>query len=156
MKNLVFISNQERATWIKFLYYLIVFLYLLSVVLCLYSRIENLRLSVGIITAIVSFTIGFILYLDFNFITYKENEQKIILRYYALHPFHSQFKSIEIAKEALSGYAIKKKAFGLKQELTLLQKTDFGVAKYPSLCLSALSSSQIKKIMQSLQQNCAP
>lgn len=147
------INNQNRASWIKLAYYLFIFLYLASIVLLLYLNINKPYQIIGIISAIVISLIVFSFYLNFNFIIYKEGDDKIILRYYPLHPFHDNFKSIEIPKSSLAKYELEAKTFGLKPKLTLFQLTEKGVAKYPSVCLSALSKSEKDQIIQSLQKN---
>ena len=98
-------------------------------------------------------TITFSFHLNFNFIIYKEGDDKIILRYYPLHPFHDNFKSIEIPKNCLAKYELETKTFGLKPIITLYQLTEKGIARYPSICLSALSKSDRNKLIESLSRN---
>ena len=147
------INNQNRASWIKLAYYLFIFLYLASIILLLYLNINKPYQIIGIMSAVVIFLIIFSFHLNFNFIIYKEGDEKIILRYYPLHPFHDNFKSIEIPKSSIAKYELEVKTFGLKPKLTLFQITEKGVAKYPSVCLSALSKSERDQIIQSLQKN---
>jgi hypothetical protein len=146
------INNQNRASWIKLFYYVFIFLYLATIVLLLYLNISKPFLIIGIITAIVVSTIGFSFHLNFNFIIFKESDEQIILRYYPLHPFHDNFKSIEIPKKTLVKFEVETKTFGLKPKLTLFQLTDKGIAKYPSVCLSSLSKADRNSIFQSLSK----
>ena len=147
------INNQNRAAWIKLSYYLSIFAYLALTVLLIYFSINNIYLVLGVISLVFFSIIGFSLTLNFNFIIFKETDEKIILRYYPLHPFHEKFKSIEIPRNSLSHFAIKNKVFGLRPELTLYQQTPKGLAKYPSVSLSALSKSDRENILVSLNQN---
>jgi hypothetical protein len=147
------INNQNRASWIKLAYYLFIFLFLASIVLLLYLNINKPYLVIGIMSAFVISTITFSFHLNFNFIIYKEGDDKIILRYYPLHPFHDNFKSIEIPKNCLSKYELETKTFGLKPIITLYQLTEKGIARYPSICLSALSKSDRNKLIESLSRN---
>ncbi|NOU61669.1 hypothetical protein [Marinifilum caeruleilacunae] len=147
------INNQNRASWIKLFYYLVTFSYLASIVLLLYLNINKPFITIGIISVVFFTVIIFSLHLNFNYIIYKEGDDKVILRYYPLHPFHDNFKSIEIPKNALAKFEIEKKTFGLKPNLTLFQITDRGVAKYPAVCLSALSKSEKEKIIASLSRS---
>ena len=144
------INNQNRAAWIKFCYYLLTFLYLAGIVLLLYLNFENNYLIIGIISIVFLITIVFSLYLNLNFIIFKEADQKIILRYYPLHPFHDNFKSIEIINNTLSHFELNSKVFGLKSELTLFQKTEKGIARYPKVYLSALTKKERDKIIECL------
>ncbi len=147
------INNQNRASWIKLAYYLLIFLFLATIILLLYLNINKPYQVIGIISASVISVIIFSFHLNFNFIIYKEGDDKIILRYYPLHPFHDNFKSIEIPKNCFAKYDLETKTFGLKPIVTLYQLTDKGIAKYPSVCLSALSKSERKKLIDSLSRN---
>jgi hypothetical protein len=147
------INNQNRASWIKLSYYLFIFLYLATIILLLYLNVNKPYEIIGIMSVVFFAAIIFSFHLNFNFIIYKEGDDKIILRYYPLHPFHDNFKSIEIPKNCLAKYEVEKKTFGLKPKITLYQVTQKGVAKYPSVCLSALSKSEQNKLIESLSRN---
>lgn len=147
------INNQNRAAWIKLLYYLSTFLYLASIVLLIYLNIPNLYLVLGSMTALFIGLIVFTLSLNFNFIIFQESEEKIILRYYPLHPFHDNFKSIEIPKKQLSHFDINKKVLGMRPEITLYQQTSKGVAKYPAVSISSLSKKDQQKMTEALKRN---
>jgi len=146
------INNQNRSAWIKLSYYLFVFIYLASIVVLLYLNVNKPYLIIGGISVVFFLAITFSLFLNFNFIIYKETDDKIILRYYSLHPFHDNFKSIEITKQSIDSFELENKAFGLKPIITLYQQTEKGIAKYPSVCLSALSRKDREKIIRSLRK----
>nr|WP_320117292.1 hypothetical protein [uncultured Marinifilum sp.] len=146
------INNQNKAAWIKFAYYLFTFLYLAAIVLFLYLDINNQYIVIGLISAVFVSAIIISLSLNLNYIIYKVSDKKIILRYYPLHPFHENFKSIEIPKSSFAYFEINSKIMGLKPELILFQQTKNGIAKYPPICLSALGKKDVKKITNSLQQ----
>ena len=147
------INNQNRASWIKLSYYLFIFLYLATIILLLYLNVNKPYEIIGIMSVVFFAAIIFSFHLNFNFIIYKEGDDKIILRYYPLHPFHDNFKSIEIPKNCLSKYELETKTFGLKPIITLYQLTEKGIARYPSICLSALSKSDRNKLIESLSRN---
>ncbi|WP_421920681.1 hypothetical protein [Marinifilum sp.] len=146
------INNQNRASWIKLSYYLLIFLFLATIVLLLYLNVNKPYQIIGIMSAVFLLIIVFSFHLNFNFLIYKEGDDKIILRYYPLHPFHDNFKSIEIPKNLLAKFEIENKTFGLKPKLSLFQITDKGIAKYPPVCLSAFSKTERKQIIQSLSR----
>ncbi|MGQ1910885.1 hypothetical protein ACT3CE_14000 [Marinifilum sp. RC60d5] len=145
------INNQNKAAWIKFAYYLFTFLYLAAIVLFLYLDIDNQYIVIGLMSAVFVAAIIISLSLSLNYIIYKVSDNKIILRYYPLHPFHENFKSIEIPKSSFAYFEINSKIMGLKPELILFQQTKNGIAKYPPICLSALAKKDVKKITNSLQ-----
>ncbi len=103
-------------------------------------------------SAVFLSVIIFTLSLNFNFIIFKETDEKLILRYYPLHPFHDNFKSIEIQKRSLAYFELDNKVFGLKPVITLYLQTEKGIAKYPSVCLSALSKNDREKVILSLKK----
>jgi len=147
------VNNQNRAAWIKLFYYLFTFLYLAVTILLIYLRATPIYPILGIISAFFFITTAFSLFLNYNFIIYQESQEKIVLRYYPLHPLHHKFKSIEIPKTRLSHFEVKNKLFGLRPEITLFQQTDKGLAKYSPVSISSLSKSDQKKIIDSLRRN---
>lgn len=96
------------------------------------------------------FFVGLNLSREYNFIIYKETDEKIIMRYYPLHPFHDKFKSIEISKQTFSHFELQKRNMGLREDLFLFQISPKGLAKYPGISLSALSKAQKAEILTSL------
>lgn len=144
------INNQNRAAWIKLFYYVLVFLYLAVSIILIYLKVEPIYPIFGAISVFVFFIIAISLLFNLNYIIYQESEEKIILRYYPLHPFHHKFKSIEIPKKSLSHFDLNQKLFGLRPEVTLYQQTDRGLAKYPKVSISALSKSDKVKMIDSL------
>lgn len=147
------INNQNRAAWIKLFYYVLIFLYLAVSIILIYLKVEPIYPIFGAISIFVFSVIAISLLLNLNYIIYQESEEKIILRYYPLHPFHHKFKSIELPKNSLSHFDLNQKLFGLRPEVTLYQQTERGLAKYPSVSISSLSKSNRAKLINSLQKN---
>ncbi|RUT78102.1 hypothetical protein [Ancylomarina longa] len=147
------INNQNRAAWIKLSYYLGTFIYLSLTILLIYLSIPNIYIILGAMSILFFTLIIFSLFLNYNFIIFQESDDFIILRYYPLHPFHDNFKSIEISRNSLSHYDWKNKIFGLRPELTLYQQTTKGVAKYPAVSLSAITKADRKKVKAILNKN---
>ena len=147
------INNQSRAAGIKLFYYVLIFLYLAVTILLLYLKVEPIYPILSGITAFVVVSITIALSLDFNYLIYQESENKIIVRYYPLHPFHEKFKSIELAKNSLSHFDLEQKMFGLRTRVILYQFTEKGLAKYPKVSISALSKSDRVKMIDSLNRN---
>ena len=147
------INNQNRAAWIKLFYYVLIFLYLAVSILLIYLKVEPIYPIFGAISVFVFLCIAISLSFNLNYIIYQESEEKIILMYYPLHPFHHKFKSIEVPKKSLSHFDLNRKLFGLRPEVTLYQETARGLAKYPSVSISSLSKLNRAKMINSLQQN---
>lgn len=146
------LSNQNRAAYIKLFYYIITFLYLSLTVLTVYLNPNDMTLI--LLSLFVVFVVLVVLNLsrEYNFIIYKETDDKIIIRYYPLHPFHDNFKSIEISKQTFSHFELEKRSLGLREDLFLFQMSEKGLAKYPGISLSALSQKQKRTIFDSLSK----
>lgn len=147
------INNQNRAAWIKLMYYILIFLYLATTILLIYLEVEPIYPIVGALTGFVVSFIVISLLFNYNYIIFQESEDKVIVRYYPLHPFHHNFKSIEISKATLSHYELKSGMFGMRSELTLYQITNKGLAKYPPVSLSAVSKKNKEKIIETLKRS---
>ncbi|MFA8435645.1 MAG: hypothetical protein ACEPOZ_14085 [Marinifilaceae bacterium] len=146
------IKNHNRATNIKFGYYLITFLYLAAIATGLYLEVPRASLYAGCLTLLFILILAFSFSLKLNYIIYMDNADKIVLRHYPLHPFHDKFKSIEIPKNEFSHFVIQKKLFNLRSELILFQTTSRGLAKFPPISISALPKKSQIAIINSLSQ----
>ncbi len=146
------LSNQNRAAHIKLFYYIVTFIYLSLTVLTVYQDPVHMNLIIAGVFAIYVVLIAINLARENNFIVYKETDDRIIMRYYPLHPFHDKFKSIEISKQTFSHFELEKRNLGLREDLYLFQMSAKGLAKYPGISLSALSKEQRSEILASLSK----
>jgi hypothetical protein len=89
--------------------------------------------------------------LNYQFISYSDDGEKIIFRYFSAGVISGKKNSIEINKRSFSGYKTESRFFGLIQSITLFQKLNEGVAKYPSVYISALTREEKTKIFRSLK-----
>lgn len=107
-------------------------------------------------TLILVATYLFILFyptvLNYQYISYSDDGDKIIVRYFASGIMGGRKNSIEVGKKSLTGYRVDSKFFGLIQSLTLFQKLKEGVAKYPPVYISALNRDEKNKILASLNK----
>lgn len=94
--------------------------------------------------------------LNYQFISYSDEEDFIIFRYFTAGIVGGKKNSVEIHKATFSGYKIETRFFGLIQSIVLLQKVQGGVAKYPPIYISALSNEEKSKIILSLTQYAPP
>ena len=146
------LSNQSRAANIKLFYYIATFVYLSLTVLVVYlNPVNMIPILIGLFAVFVVL-IWLNLIKENNFIIYKDTDDKIIIRYYPLHPFHDKFKSIEISKQTFSHFELDKKSMGLREDLYLFQMSAKGLAKYPAISLSALSKKQRSEVLESLSK----
>jgi hypothetical protein len=88
--------------------------------------------------------------LNYQFISYSDEEDFIIIRYFPAGIVGGKKNSVEINKTTFSGFKIETRFFGLIQSIVLLQKVQGGVAKYPPIYISALSREEKAKVIKSL------
>lgn len=90
------------------------------------------------------------MYLNYQYIWFSDDDDKIIIRYFNAGILGGRKNSVEINKNTFSGFQIDKKFFGLIKSITLYQSTRQGKAIYPPVYISALKREEIAKITRSL------
>ena len=90
------------------------------------------------------------MFLNYQFISFSDEGDYIIFRYFTAGIVGGKKNSVEINKTSFSGYKIETRFFGLIQIITLLQKVQGGVAKYPPVYISALTQEEKAKVIKSL------
>lgn len=88
--------------------------------------------------------------INYYFIFFSDDNEKIILRYFSAGIFGGKKNSIEIDKREFAGYKTETSFFGLIVSLILFQKFNEGVAKYPPIYISALSGKEKSKLLNRL------
>lgn len=88
--------------------------------------------------------------LNYQYISYSDEGDNIILRYYSTGLIPGNKNSVEINKKTFTGFTLEKKFFGLVQSITLYQRIKGGVAKYPPVYISSLKREEKVKILKSL------
>lgn len=87
-----------------------------------------------------------------NYIYYTDKDKKIVLRYAALNPFYSENNSIEINQSSFVKYELREVKFPKKVYLKLFVKTADGIASYPEISLSSLTSEEFNELILSLKK----
>jgi hypothetical protein len=97
------------------------------------------------------FVVAFIpMFLNYQYISYSDDGEKVIFRYFSAGIVGGRKNSVEISKYSFAGYEVEKKFFGLIQSIILFQRFKEGVAKYPPVFISALTRNEREKIFRSL------
>ena len=91
--------------------------------------------------------------IDYNYIYYSDEGDRIVLRYFSMSFFNKKKSSIEIPNKDFKSYTIEKKYSGIKEFLTLVQDFKGKDAKYPAVNISALTKKQKEKLIESLDRN---
>jgi hypothetical protein len=104
-----------------------------------------------IILVVIYIIIAFLpMVLNYQFIYYSDDTEKIVFRYFSAGIVGGRKNTVEIDKRTFSGYQIEPSLFGLSQKITLFQRFNEGVAKYPPFYISALSREEKAKMVKSL------
>ena len=91
--------------------------------------------------------------LNFNYVRFQLENNKVLIRYYALFSVDRSYESVEFPTTSLRQVKVKKYLFGLKWDLYLTVKLKQGMASYPAICLSAIPFGERKKILEELWES---
>lgn len=86
------------------------------------------------------------------FVSYSDQGDMIVLRYYPLSLFTSRKLSIEIPKQQFVKYELKPFFFGRHQKIILYQYFRNKIVPYPPISLSAVDREDRQRILASLQK----
>jgi hypothetical protein len=88
--------------------------------------------------------------LNYQYVFYSDEGDTIVFRYFMAGIVGGRKNSVEIYKNSFAGYKIEKKYFGMKQSIILFQQLREGVAKYPPVYISNLTTEEKAKVLNSL------
>ncbi|MCX6220488.1 MAG: hypothetical protein NTZ69_05830 [Bacteroidia bacterium] len=88
--------------------------------------------------------------LNFNYVRFQLENNKILIRYYALFSVDRSYESIDFPAASLRQVKVKKYLFGLKWDLYLTVKLKQGMASYPAICLSAIPFKERKILVEEI------
>ncbi len=109
-----------------------------------------------ILISVIYLAINWINYLKRPyFVSYSDQGEMLIVRYYPVSMFTSRKHSIEIPKQQFVNYELKPFFFKSQQYLILHQNFRGKVAKYPRISLSAMDKSDRDSMLQSLDKYAA-
>jgi hypothetical protein len=94
--------------------------------------------------------------LNYQYISYSDDGDFIIFRYFTAGLVGGKKNSVEISKTSFAGYKTETRFFGLIQSIILYQKFQEGIAKYPPVHISALSRGEKDKVFKSLKLHTLP
>ena len=89
------------------------------------------------------------------FVSYSDQGEMLVIRYYPVSMFTSRKHSIEIPKQQFVKYELKPFLFKSQHYLILHQNFRGKVASYPRISLSAMEKEDREKMLQSLEKYAA-
>ncbi len=115
----------------------------------IFKGIKNslLALFVGIAYVILNVYNSF---RNYHYIYYNDESDKIVLRYFSPNIFTSKKNSIEIPKKDFAGYDIKSFFMRYRESINLLRRTGKGIARYPSVSITALNAHERDMLLHAL------
>lgn len=90
------------------------------------------------------------MFLSYQYISYSDDGDNIVFRYFTTGIVGGRKNSVEISKRSFSGYKIESRFFGFIKILNLFQNFQEGTAKYPPIYISSLTREERNKIVRSL------
>jgi hypothetical protein len=143
------IDNKKRALRLRKIFFIGSFIIVggATVLFFLIDIILASIISAGL------FSLWFIFFrvADYQVIEFKNENNRILLRYYKAITFtRPKYNEIEFPVDVLGKAVFEDSMFGKLSDVTLLIKTKKGVAEYPSVSLSALSYEDRQKLASSL------
>lgn len=142
------IKNTEKVSKIKKIFFLVSIVIALAILaLFLLDHVMYALAGLGV------FSLWYLYFhvADYQFIEYTDDNDKVVLRYYkAVSLWSRSYNSIEFPKYRLKKIHFEDSFFGKLADLTLIIKTDRGIAEYPSVSLAGLKLAERKRIQESL------
>jgi len=86
------------------------------------------------------------------FVSVSNDDGKIKIRYYYIHPLFQKLNSIEIPFNEFHSYEVQDAYSGFNKYLLIYQKTRKGVAVYPKISIAALQKKEWRKIEDILKK----
>ena len=153
------IDNQRNTyrIWLSRLVITIVFA-LVILVFIFVSWFDNPESTISkyhiiIAISVVYLVINWVNYLKRPyFVSYSDQGEMIVVRYYPISMFTSRKHSIEIPKQQFVKFELQPFLFGTQHKLILVQNFRNKQAKYPPISLSAVDKEDRERIIQSLRK----
>ena len=143
------ISNKKNVIFLKRIFFLF------SLIIALAALILFLMdLTIYGIGAVGLFALWFLYFqvADYQYIEFKHQGNKIILRYYKAIRFgKTEYNSIEFPEQILYRAYFENSMFGRMSDLVLVVKTKRGIAEYPSVSFTAVPKNDRRKVQTELQ-----
>lgn len=142
------INNKNTVVKIKRIFFLVsVVIAIAALLFFLFDLVALALISVGV------FSLWYLFFhvADYQFIEFRNENNKIVLRYYKAVSLGSpRFNEIEFPQQVLKNVFFDNSIFGKMSDVTLVVKTKRGVAEYPSVSLSAVTKEDRQKMAASL------
>lgn len=103
-----------------------------------------------VISALYLISIAAESFLQFNYIYFSDEKNKLVIRYFSLGYFNRMKKSIEFPTEELLSYQIYEYMNGYKKQIVLHRVKNQKEAKYPPVSISILKKEEYSALRKAL------
>jgi hypothetical protein len=151
-------DNKNKVLKLNMRRYVVLLIFTTIIGLLIFTRLLDNIWGITKTIALLITIVAYLLYvlityvINYQYIFYSDEGDKIILKYVSLRPFDNKRNAIEISKENYYGYKIRKSFLNLKEEINFLIQTPNGIAKYPPISIAALTPKQKKILINSINQ----
>jgi hypothetical protein len=87
-----------------------------------------------------------------NYFYFSDEGDKLLFRYYPIHPLVQKKRAVQIPKIGLVGYDIRTTIMGFRKVLVLRQKVKGKVATYPPIGITALNQKELDLLEKQLDK----
>ncbi len=88
--------------------------------------------------------------LEFNYIYFSDDKNKLTLRYFSLGYFNRKKTSVEIPIQEFVDFEVKEYLWGFKQKIVLQRIYKNQIAKYPAVSISILNKEERNNLILAL------
>ena len=107
-----------------------------------------------ILAALFLVVVLLIAFLNFQYVQIKEEQNKLVVRYYSVFAFERDFETFEFSLNQLRSVGIKTYFQGLKWDVTFTIRVQRGLADFPPVSLSAVPFGERAKLIMALRKLC--
>lgn len=91
--------------------------------------------------------------LNYQYIYYSDDNEKIVFRYFTSGIVGGKKNSVEVYKSDFAGYKTETGFMGMTSKIILFQKVGQGIAKYPPVHITALNKDERSRMYASLKKH---
>lgn len=107
-----------------------------------------------ILAALFLVVVLLIAFLNFQYVQIKEEQNKLVVRYYSVFSFERDFETFEFSLNQLRSVGVKTYFQGLKWDVTFTIRVQRGLADFPPVSLSAVPFGERAKLIMALRKLC--
>jgi len=152
-------DNKNKVMKLSMRRYIILVLFTIIIGLLVFTRLLDKPVwGIDKTTAILIVVIAYLIYVmitytkNYQYILYSDEGDKIMFKFVSLRPFDNKRNVIKIPKNIYYGYKIQKSFFNQQEAIILMVQSKQGVAKYPPISITALTSKKKNILFSSLNK----